>query len=31
MEVHLQDENLIWKEKGSVGKIGYGEIIFMHH
>jgi hypothetical protein len=31
MEVHLQDENLIWKEKGSVDKIGSRGIIFLHH
>jgi len=30
MKVHLQDKNLIWTEKGSVDKIGFGRIIFVH-
>jgi hypothetical protein len=31
MEVHLQDENLFWREKGSVDKIGSRGIIFLDH
>jgi len=30
MKVHFQEKNLIWREKSSVEKIGFGGIIFVH-